>query len=238
MIVVPALLGVALSGFVWEHLLLLGLWWVGYFAFFAGSQWLRSGRKARYWPPVRAYSLAMAPFAVGVVVSAPYLARWAVVFAPLVAVTVWASINRKDRTMANNAATITAAGLMLPVAYDMGVSTGGGDSGVSWEYVWLVTATLTWYFLGTALYVKTNIRERGERGWFVASVAFHAVGAAAVIAAATLGFLSWWLAGLWVIIAVRAVAVPLYGQREGWLSAKAIGLGEVAISVAFFFAVL
>ncbi|MPV88001.1 hypothetical protein GB882_04925, partial [Georgenia ruanii] len=44
MIAVPALVGVALSGPAWVHVPLLGLWWVGYLAFFATGLWLRSYR--------------------------------------------------------------------------------------------------------------------------------------------------------------------------------------------------
>ncbi|VEI13488.1 YwiC-like family protein [Trueperella bialowiezensis] len=253
MITVPVLIGVVKSGFVWEHLLLLGLWWIGYFAFFATSLWLRSGRKARYLPPVRTYWLAMLPFALGVLVTAPHLVKWLPVFAPLVAVAAWASANRQDRSMINNVATILAACLMLPVAYDMGVggatSTANGGpggldgvvnavSGGDWPEIWLVTGVVAWYFVGTALYVKTNIRERGMRRWYVASVVFHAVGATAVVGLASCGAVTWWLAALCLVILLRAIFVPLYGHNNGWLPAKVIGMGEVVASVALFVVVI
>ncbi|WP_113722985.1 YwiC-like family protein [Arcanobacterium haemolyticum] len=57
MVAIPPLLGVFESGFVWPHVVLLTLWWLGYFDFFAIGLWLRSGRKARFWPPVVAYTV-------------------------------------------------------------------------------------------------------------------------------------------------------------------------------------
>lgn len=294
MITVPVLLGVILGGFVWEHLMLLGLWWVGYFAFFATGMWLRSKRRARYFPPVRAYVLGTVPFAIGVLVTAPYAVWWIPLFLPLIATTVWASMNRKDRSMVNNMATVGAAGLTLPVAYDIGTGGQGGLWGTGllmdtlphwpglgsqgsdatltaaadtafgalgssdptlislamfpgssangeltgWLWTWLVTLVVAWYFLGTVFYVKTNIRERGERGWLIATTVFHGVGMVFVVALAAIGLFSWWLAALWVIIFLRALLVPIYGQREGWLSAKAIGIGEVVVSIALVFTIL
>lgn len=299
MITVPVLLGVIIGGFVWEHLLLLGLWWVGYFAFFATGLWLRSKRRARYFPPVRAYVLATVPFAIGVLLTAPYLMWWIPIFLPLIATTIWASMHRKDRSMVNNIATVGAAGLTLPVAYDMATGGQGGLWGTGlllhrlpfmpglgshrsiadlsgssgngaylekfgtlgssnptfawlsafpgasangqisgWLWVWLVTLVVTWYFLGTVFYVKTNIRERGERGWLVASAIFHGLGLAFVLVLAAKGLFTWWFAALWVVIFARAVLTPLYGRREGWLSAKVIGFGEVVISIALMILIL
>ncbi|XXB58901.1 YwiC-like family protein [Trueperella pyogenes] len=71
MITIPVLLGVLIGGFVWQHVLLLGLWWAGYFAFYAGGLWLRSRRRPRYLPPVRAYTLVTFVFGVGLLIAAP-----------------------------------------------------------------------------------------------------------------------------------------------------------------------
>lgn len=245
MITVPVLLGVAIGGFVWPHLLLLGLWWVGYFAFYATGLWLRSRRRARYFPPVRAYAIVTASFGLALAFVAPFLLRWVPLFLPLIATTAWASSQRKDRTLLNDAVTVTAAALTLPVAYDLGTygladlpGASADASLTGWAWTWAVTLIVGWYFLGTIFYVKTNIRERGSTTWYVASVAFHCVGFVAVSVAAWTGLLTWWLAALWLVIAVRAAAVPLWGRRRGWLPARAIGLGEVAISVALFVGLL
>lgn len=262
MITVPILLGITIGGPVWEHALLLGLWWVGYFAFYATGLWLRSRRRPSYFPPVRAYVLATLPFGVALAVTSPFLLWWIPVFLPLIAVTVWASIHRKDRSILNDAATVSAASLTLPVAYDLGThhivtastpqswdlplpgpllhstvtlpGTSADASLTGWAWIWLVTLIVSWYFLGTVFYVKTNIRERGKVVWYIASILFHGSGLVLVSALAGIGVLSWWMFALWVIIATRAAAVPAWGYHRTWLSPLALGLGEVALSIALF----
>ena len=58
MLTTPFLVGVLSSEPRWVHLPLAALWAVGYFAFFATGLWLKSHRRARYLPPVRAYAAA------------------------------------------------------------------------------------------------------------------------------------------------------------------------------------
>lgn len=254
MIIVPAISGVILSGPSWRHVPLLGLWWVGYFAFFATGLWLRSRRRPRYWPPVRAYGLAMVPFAITLVLTSPHLVVWALPFAPLVATTVWCSMNRKDRSMLNDLVTVGAAGLMTAVAYDAGVQGAGGVWGtglfagsgwwraaeasapasvdgalVGWPWVWLVTALITAYFVGTILYVKTNIRERDSRGYLAASVGYHAAWLVLVVGLAAAGPLRWSHAALWVVLLARAWVVPLVGRRRP-VTPMELGIGEIVAS--------
>ncbi|WP_145989885.1 YwiC-like family protein [Trueperella bernardiae] len=257
MVTVPVLLGIVLGGFVWQHLLLLGTWWVGYFAFYAIGQWLRAGparigragrdgrrsRRSRFVAPALTYSAIAAPLGVALLVTAPFLVRWTLAFAPLVVISAWCYSRRKERSFLNDAATVTAATLTLPVAYDLathGLATLPGASGngsvTGWGWIWIVTAIVGWYFLGTIFYVKTNIRERGNRPWFLASIAFHAVGLVGVVVLAALVGEPWVLPSLWVVIVARAAAVPAWGYHHGWLPPLPIGLGEVAISAALFLA--
>jgi len=69
-----------------------------------------------------------------------------------------------ERSLGNDVVTVVAACLMAPVAYDAG----GGDT---LGPVWVAFGVLVAYFLGTVLYVKTMIRERGRPGYVHASVA-------------------------------------------------------------------
>ncbi|PFG40045.1 YwiC-like protein [Georgenia soli] len=246
MITVPPLVGIALSGPAWAHVPLLGLWWVGYLAFFAVGLWLRSRRRPRYLPAARTYALATVPLAAALLVTAPSLAVWALPYAPLVAVTLWCSARRKDRSLLNDAVTVTAAGLMTAVAYDAGTAGWWGAPGsavglpgtspdgalTGWARTWLVTGLVTAYFLGTVLYVKTNIRERGNRTYLLASVAFHLAGAVATAALAVVGTVGAAHAVVWAALAVRAAAVPLVGARRGRpVRPLALGVGEIVFSV-------
>lgn len=234
MLVVPLLVGVAASGGAWEHVPLALLWFVGYFAFFATGQWLRSRRKARYFPPVRAYVLASAPLGAVVALAEPRLLRWVPVFLPLLLASLWCSHRRKDRSLLNDAVSVTAACLMLPVAYDAGHGPADG-----WPAVWLATVLVLAYFVGTAFYVKTIIRERGNRTYLALSLAYHAamvplpLAAAAIagrmvpgatgsqVATLDLGL----LVALNVILLLRALAVPRTGATP-----KQVGVGEILVS--------
>lgn len=253
MIVLPVGVGIALAGPTWTHVPLLATWWTGYFAFYATGLWLRSRRRPRYLPPVRVYGTATAGLGLALLVLAPDLAWWALPFAPLVAVTLWSSAHRRDRSLLNGAVTVLAAGLTTAVAYDAGTFGSGGLWGTGWlaagattalpgsspdgsltgwAWAWLVTALLTAYFLGTVLYVKTNIRERGNRAYLVVSAGFHLLGAAGTAALAAAGSLTAAHAAVWVALAIRAVAVPVLAARCGRpVRPTALGLGEVVLSV-------
>jgi hypothetical protein len=210
----PFLVGVVAAEPRWVHLPLLGLWFVGYFAFFATGLWLKSGRRARYLPPVRAYGLATVPLGIVVLAMRPDLVVWAPLFAPLLLAGLWFAARRQDRSLPSGLATILAACLMTMVAYDAG-------DGTDWSYAWVLTAVLAAYFVGTLLYVKTMIRERDSPAYYRLSVGYH------LLAAAALATVSWWLAALFALLAVRAAVLP--GRR---LSPKHVGVGEILANAA------
>jgi hypothetical protein len=214
MLASPFLVGTLASHPRWVHLPLVVLWFVGYFAFYATGLWLKASRRARYFPPVRAYAIATIPFAVLVLVMRPDLVRWAPLFAPLLLLGLWLASRRRDRSMPSGLATIVAACLMTVVAYDAG-------DGDNWQRAWTLTAVLVAYFVGTLVYVKTMIRERDNRDFYRLSVGYHAVVALAMV------WVSWWLAGLFAAIAVRAAVLPGRG-----LSPKQVGIGEIVVNVA------
>lgn len=212
MLVVPVVVGAAAVGPTWWHGLLLVTWLVAYLAFYATGLWLRARRRPRYLPPVRAYGVATALLGVVLLVTEPGLLRWGVAYGPLLAVSLWLSARRQDRSLVSGLVTVAAACLMTVVA--------GGP--------WVAAGILFAYFAGTVLYVKTMIRERGSRPMLVASVGAHA--AATVL----VGLVSPWLAGLFGLLTVRAVVVPLVWPRA---TPRAIGFGEVAASLAVTVAV-
>ena len=103
---------------------------------------------------------------------------------------------------------------MTPVAFDAG----GGDD---WARAWTLTAVLAAYYVGTLVYVKTMIRERESRPHFVLSVGYH------VIATVAMAWVSWWLVGLFALLALRAAVLPGRG-----LSPKQVGIGEIVANTA------
>lgn len=239
MLAVPLLLGVLLGGPVWVHVPLAALWFVGYFAFFATGLWLKSRYKARYWPPVRAYGIATVVPAVAVLLVRPDLLAWVPLFLPLVAVSLWSSYERSERSLLNDGATVLAACLMLPVAFAAGTGPVPGWpgltlpdgvtglAGIGWPQVWALFVLVLAYFAGTILYVKTLIRERGERSYLVASVVYHVVAGLVVSGSLAVAGLAWWPAAvLFAGLTARAVWVPRTAARP-----MQFGMGEVAASV-------
>jgi hypothetical protein len=213
MLAAPLLVGAVAAGLRWSHLLLAVFWTLGYFAFFATGLWLKSHRKARYLPPVRAYGLATVVAGVAVLAVQPGLARWAPLFVPPLVVGLVASAQRQDRALASGVATAAGSCLMAPVAYDLG---GGAD----WQRAWLMAAVLGAYFAGTVFYVKNLIRERDSQLHYWLSVGFHAAVTIAMVA------VSPWAAALFAVLTARAAIVPRLRP-----SPKQAGIGEIAGTV-------
>ena len=231
MVVVPPIVGVVEGGLRWAHIPLYALWFIGYFFFYCATVWLRSHCKARYAAPVKAYgAVVLGPGLISLVCT-PFLWRWALLFAPLVAVAALAAWKREERSLASGLDTVAAASLMVPVMYD--VSTDGAAGLSATGHVWALAALFFGYFAGTVFYVKTNIRERGSNPYLFASIAWHTVWTAAVIALAMHDAIGWWHTVVWTLMAARAVAVPLYGRIRTPLPVRAIGVGEILTSIAF-----
>ena len=224
MLAVPLLVGVVASGGAWVHLPLTILWFVGYFAFFAVGLWAKSRFKKRWFPPVRAYSLASVPLAIVVLAMHPSLLVWAPAFLPLIGISLLCSYRRQDRSLLNDTVTVVAASLMLVVAYDAG-------DGTRWPQAWLAALVVFAYFAGTILYVKTVIRERGNRAYQVASTGYH------LAVAALLPFLStllvpdsatvwiWPLVVFFLVLVARALIVP-----RTTATPVQTGIGEIVAS--------
>ncbi|XCB30388.1 YwiC-like family protein [Arcanobacterium hippocoleae] len=242
MITIPILLGTfydGLAGFRWQHFALWIFWWAGYFAFFAGMLCLKT-RFRRGKKPLIIYGVISAGSGLLVLSAHLYLLIWVPVFAPLIGITIWAAWNRRERGIANDLATVTAACLMLPVSAQLGVNS--SNPGSLSAQIWISAAIVTGYFLGTVFYVKTNIRERKSNGWLAASIVFHALSftltCTLLIAFDSVTIFSTVLILIWLLILFRAICVPIYSRRRCYLSAKTIGFGEFAISLALFIALL
>jgi AcrR family transcriptional regulator len=232
MLLLPLAVGVWLSGPVVVHLPLGLFWLLGYFAFYAAGRWLRSRRRRRELTPLLVYGAAAVPPGVVTVVLAPHLVRWVPAFLPLLAASLWLTARRQERSLANDVVTVVAAGLMAPVAYDAG----GGDD---WAILWVAAGMLTGYFLGTVLYVKTMIRERGRAGYVRASVGYHVALAATAGWLAATGWQSWASVAVWLLLAGRAALGPaLNRRRERPMRPVVVGVGEILASLVVTIVVL
>lgn len=213
MLATPLLVGILAAGPRWVHLPLTLFWFTGYFAFFATGLWLKSRRRRRYLPPVRAYGLAT--LVLGAVTAAldPALSALAPLFVVPLGVGLAASAARHDRALVSGLTTSLGSCLMTLVAYAAG---GGTDT----TRAWLLTAVLFAYFGGTVVYVKTMIRERDSVAHYLLSVGWHAV---AVVVLAPVGTA---LAAVFVVLTIRAAMAAAFA-----LSPKAVGIAEAVATV-------
>lgn len=236
MLAVPYLAGMITSGGSWRQVPLGLFWLAGYFTFYAGGVWVRSRRKTRYRPPVVVYGAMAAALAVVVLLTSPGLLVWVPAYVVLAAVSLWFSSRRNDRALANDAVTMFAACLFALVTYQT------AQVGGSWSAAWSATnpgrasavavAVLCYgYFLGTALYVKTLIRERTSTAYHRASVGYHAAWAlvwalAGLLHVPGVGAMGWPVAAFFAVLTARAAAMA--GRRVRPLY---VGLGEIAACV-------
>lgn len=231
MLIVPFVVGVLNAGPDWRHIPLLFALCAGYLAFFATGLWLRSRCKGRYWPPVRAYGAIAAVLGMVIIVIEPELLWWSLAFLPLLAVSLWSSWQRTDRSLLNDGVTVLFACLMTVVVAGVGEPARQGSAalaGVAWlpgadqAHAWVLAGLLFAYFAGTVLYVKSMIRNRGDRGMYLLSVGYHvAVCVPAFIAGP-------WIGWFFVVLAIRAAAVPRWWPK---LTPAMLGVGEIVASL-------
>jgi hypothetical protein len=213
MLATPLVVGVLASGPAWVHLPLAAFWFAGYVLFFATGLWLKSGRRPRYLPPVRAYAVLSGALGLLTLALDPGLLHWAPLFAVPLAVGLVASAVRDERSLWSGVATSAGSSLMVLVAYDAG---GGTD----WVRAWTLTGVVAAYLVGTVLYVKTMIRERGQDRYQWLSALFH--GAATV----AMTRVDPWLVGVFALLTIRAAVLPAYR-----VSPRAVGIGEIVATV-------
>lgn len=230
MLLVPFLAGVLRSRGAPLHVPLLAFWLSGYFAFNATAVWVKSHGRPRYRTPVLVFGGLTAVLGLPIAWLRPDLLLWAPAFVACMGLSLWFSWRRQERALVNDVVTILAACLFGLVAYQAGYRPGGAIE-VGWRTMAVITAVLFAYFVGTALYVKTMIRERGRRGWVLASVGYHAAVAVTLFAVAFApmppgvqhrAMLA--LAAVFALLTVRAWVLAGRAIRPLF-----IGLGEIGV---------
>ncbi|MCI3921217.1 YwiC-like family protein [Paenibacillus sp. TRM 82003] len=223
MLVLPFLLGVAASGAQPAHLLFFACWLLAYLASFPALLWIRTGRSDRSRGPLLLYGTLLVPLAAALLYAHPFLLWFGVVALPLFAVNVRFARANRERAFANDlAAIVLFCAVVFPVASI------GSEVGVPWRAAVDMFAISFAYFVGTAFYVKTIIREKGNAAFYRWSVAYHAVAAIGVAVA-----IDAWLALPFAVLLARAAWLPGRG-----LSVKRTGMLEIAFAVMVYGAVL
>lgn len=212
MLLVPWLAGVLVAGFHWPQVPLLGAWLAGYLLSYYALQAIKTRRAARFRPQLLLYGPITAALGAPVVVARPQVLAYAPAFAVLLLVNAYFARRRRERALVNDLASVVQGCLMVLVA-----ATAAGVDAVRAVPAFVVVLL---YFTGTACYVKTMIRERGNPAYVRLSVAYH------VVALGVAALLSVPIAGLFALLAVRAAVLPRYR-----LTPKQVGIIEIAASV-------
>ncbi|MFV0451055.1 MAG: YwiC-like family protein [Propioniciclava sp.] len=205
-------------------------WIVGYFAFYAASGWLKSAPARReVWvrPFLVEAAVTLVSGAAALLLTGPALAWWIPAFAVLLTSALGLARRRRERNWTGGALTVAAASLMILVARypDPTEMLTAPDL----TRVLVHTVATFAYFFGTVLHVKTNIRERGNPRFLVASVSWHAGASASFAALAALGVSGWWWPIFFGITTVRAAVIP---RRTPVPRPRTIGLIEAGFSAA------
>ncbi|MFE3195749.1 YwiC-like family protein [Nocardia sp. NPDC059240] len=172
MLAVPFLVGMWLGHPTWAHLPLLLAWLLGYMTAFHLEQYLRlrhisRNPKAprRHLRPLLTFGAALVVIGAGLALTHPWLVLAPSAMAPFFAVNLWFAWRNDERALVNGlVAVVPACGMLLVSAY-----LGGGALTDGWRPA--VACLL--YFAGTVFYVKTMIRERGNRDYYRASIVYH-----------------------------------------------------------------
>lgn len=213
-----------------RSLLVGGCFGIGYFAFFAASQWLKSppSRRKRHLPPLLVYTAVSAVFGLlALLRTGPVLLGWIPVFAPLLVPALWLARQRNERALLGGALTTAAACLMtIVLGYDSPAAV--LDDWPASRPAALTGATLFGYFFGTVLHVKSLIRERGNGRVELASLLWHLAWTVATLP--WWGFTSSWAwTALFALATIRTVTLSRIARARP-IRPAVIGVFEIVLS--------
>ncbi|MGH8826696.1 MAG: YwiC-like family protein [Jiangellaceae bacterium] len=212
MLLVPFIVGVVLAGPAWVHLPLLVAWLTGYLLSYYVFMAVKTRRIGRVRDQVLLYTAITVPSVILAVLMAPRLLYFAPAFAVLFAANTWFAWRKQERAVFNDLVSVVQGCLMVPVA--------AVAAGATVESVVPAFVAVLLYFIGTVLFVKTMIRERGEVAYLRASIAFH------VVAAIVSALIHWSLAVFFGWLLVRSVSFPRHK-----MSPLRLGVIEIVNSV-------
>ncbi len=232
---VPLFFGLWLtSPITWRHLLLVGVWTFGFFFFAVADKWLKYRFKPRYRPALFTYGALSGVCCLVLVATTPHLSWWAILYLPLIAISFHRSWAHRERELASRIVAIAAATLILAVVVNINTTQPWFAGGVTTK-AWLFTGLLATYFVSTVPFVKTLIRKRDSQAWIIGSAAVHLLILGTIVYLATIGWVHWFHVAVWVLLATRAIAMPIIAKRRGtpWRP-KQVGWTEVVFSLLVF----
>jgi hypothetical protein len=208
----PYLAGLLIAGWRWPDAPVAVAAAGGYLASYYLSLTVKA-RRRRYGSQLAAYLTVTALATAVVVLARPAVVWYAPAYALLTGVNLWYAYRRDDRALVSGVSSAIQGSLLVLVV--------GTVAGPLDRPLWTAFGVVVGYFVGTVLYVKTMIRERGNRAYGWLSIGYHVAmtAAAAVVAPVAVP--------LFAALTVRATWMPL---RQA--SPKTVGLLELAACAA------
>ena len=102
MLFIPPLMGLILQP-SWAAVPLFITWWAGYFTYFAITIWVKSRLRPKHLPPVLTYGAITALAGIAALITQWQLIAWLPIFAPIIAVAVYETIKRRERSQIGRA---------------------------------------------------------------------------------------------------------------------------------------
>ncbi|MNI13748.1 hypothetical protein D3C73_669820 [compost metagenome] len=214
MLIIPFLFGIIASAPDLVHILLFACWLLIYLLMFAVLQWVRTKKTKLYRKPILVYTLLLIPFALWLVLLRPVIVVLALLFVPLFFVNAFYAKQKRERALVNDIAAIIQFSIMVFISFRMGEGT---DYGLA---VKLFLISLL-YFVGTAFYVKTIIREKNNKRFYYYSIVYHIV-----LLVLSFCLLPWVTAIAAAVLLLRAIYFPRIG-----ITVKQAGISEIICSV-------
>lgn len=213
MLVMPFICGLSVAGVSAYHALLFSAWLVLYLFSFPLLLWIKTGKTSRYRKPTWIYGILLLPLLAAVVYVWPLLFIYGIVLVLFFIPNIYYARTRNERALLNDLIAIFMfCSFVYPTAYV------GGQ--INWMDIHILFCALVLYFAGTALYVKTMIRERKNPVYYYVSVGYHLL---------LLGLAVWWnpwLALPALILLIRSLGLPHFN-----LKIKAVGITEIGCAV-------
>lgn len=210
MLIIPFLFGMFAAKPVPMHILLFVCWLLVYLFIFPLLQWIRTGRRDRYMMPVIVYSVLLIPGAIVMIFSYPSLLWFSLLCVPLFLVNCYYAKIKRERALINDMVAVLLFSLMVFIAYYIG---GGEEWALAREMFYISLL----YFAGTVFFIKTVIRERGNKSFYYLSIGYHIL--FTLVSAA---FFSNWMAIAAMVLLVRSIWTPLTKMKI-----KHVGMLEI-----------
>ncbi len=223
----PLVLGTLVSP--WTPLLLvLAVAWIAAYPWsYAALGLVRAKRNQRFRAPFAAWAAIVLPACAVLLVARPWLVWAGAAYALAFAVNVRYARRNDERAVANDLVFVGECAAMVLVTW--AVAVGGGTfappplSSVP-SHVWVLVVVCVLVLLGSALHVKSLIRERRN-----ARFAALSRGYAVACAGASLGLAAWWglPSGWWFVLPFVALAVRAFVVGRKPVRPGAVGMVEL-----------